>query len=145
MNKWHKLIIAGAVVLGALIYLMATGVKSHGVYYAEVSEIGADPVKFSQKGSRVSGTVVAGTIDETAERLVFGMKDSAKDDVIVVEFKGFVPDAFKEDVTVIVEGKYDMTSKTFHAKNLLAKCPSRYEGMDPEEHDKAIAENNAKL
>ena len=67
------------------------------------------------------------------------------DNFIKVEYKGIVPDAFQEDVEVIVEGTYDEVNKKFVANSLLAKCPSRYEDMDAKEHDKAMAEKNAEI
>ena len=67
------------------------------------------------------------------------------DSFIKVEYKGIVPDAFQEEVEVIVEGTYDEVNKKFVANSLLAKCPSRYEGMDKEEHNKAMAEINADI
>lgn len=56
-----------------------------------------------------------------------------------------MPDAFQEEVEVIVEGIYDEANKKFVANSLLAKCPSRYDGMDVEEHNKAMAEINADI
>ena len=51
----------------------------------------------------------------------------------------------REEVEVIVEGIYDEANKKFVANSLLAKCPSRYDGMDVEEHNKAMAEINADI
>jgi cytochrome c-type biogenesis protein CcmE len=44
-----------------------------------------------------------------------------------VVYNGIIPDAFTEDVQVIVEGKYHKDTNTFNASTLLAKCPSKYE------------------
>ncbi len=44
-----------------------------------------------------------------------------------------------------MEGIYDEANKKFVANSLLAKCPSRYDGMDVEEHNKAMAEINADI
>ena len=64
---------------------------------------------------------------------------------MTVSYKGVIPDAFMDDASVIVEGTYDIEHKQFMATKLMAKCPSRYDGMDVEEHNKAMAEKNANL
>ena len=38
-----------------------------------------------------------------------------------------MPDAFKGDVEVILEGSYSQYDNLFTATILLAKCPSKYE------------------
>jgi cytochrome c-type biogenesis protein CcmE len=42
-------------------------------------------------------------------------------------YQGVMPDAFKEDVEVILEGTYSQYDNMFNATILLAKCPSKYE------------------
>lgn len=144
MKQNVKWALVGVVVIGAVIYLLISGLSSHGMYYAEVSEINSDPTKFIGKGARVSGLVTQGSLDKRAANdIIFTVKDNLNDSVMKVHYKGIVPDAFKEDISVIIEGKYNSTQNIFEAKTLLAKCPSRYEGMDAEEHEKARAEYNA--
>jgi len=43
-----------------------------------------------------------------------------------VVYSGVVPDAFKPDADVVLEGKLT-ASGTFEADNLLVKCPSKYQ------------------
>lgn len=145
MSNRKKLIAVSVVVLGALVYLLTSGFAGYSLHDAEVSEIVNNPGQFQDKGIRVSGKVMNGTIEKAQLDLSFNMKDKNNDSVMKVEYKGIVPDAFKEDVEVIVEGTYDEANKKFIANSLLAKCPSRYEGMDAEEHDKAMAEQNAEI
>ena len=145
MSSRKKLIAVGVVVLGALAYLLTSGFAGYSLHDAEVSEIVNNPAKFQGKGIKVSGTVMSGSVSKAQLDLVFDMKDKNNDNFIKVEYKGIVPDAFQEDVEVIVEGTYDEVNKKFVANSLLAKCPSRYEGMDEKEHDKAMAEKNAEI
>ena len=44
-----------------------------------------------------------------------------------VIYNGIIPDAFSSDAPVIIEGTYNISNETFYAKNLMAKCPSKYE------------------
>ena len=39
------------------------------------------------------------------------------------------PDLFKDGAEVVVEGRLTATAGTFHATNVLAKCPSKFEGQ----------------
>ena len=57
--------------------------------------------------------------------------------IIPVVYQGIIPDTFKDDSEVVVEGAYDSSEELFHATVLLAKCPSKYEAIG-EEHPKDI-------
>ena len=136
MNKWIKFGVAAVVVVGVIAYLMISGLSQHTIYYLEVSELLEDPTKFDMKGARISGDVVANSIvKDTMDKklLQFAISD-ANGTAMNVEYKGVVPDAFEEGVTVIVEGNYDPVKQIFFANTLLAKCPSKYEGEDPADH-----------
>lgn len=128
MKKGTKLVIVGLIVVAGIFYLISSEFKQSGVYYLEVHEIVNNPSKFETKGVRISGDVVKGSVvrDDKNQHLDFIMADGtgAK---MNVKYKGIIPDAFTEDVQVIVEGKYDKQSNTFTAATLLAKCPSKYE------------------
>jgi len=52
----------------------------------------------------------------------------------VVYHGGQVPDIMGDDVEIVAEGKLDAQG-TFTASSVLAKCPSRLENAQPEEHD----------
>ena len=42
------------------------------------------------------------------------------------------PDLFKDGAEVVVEGQFRAADAgTFHADKVMAKCPSKFEGMDP--------------
>jgi cytochrome c-type biogenesis protein CcmE len=49
-----------------------------------------------------------------------------------VSYHGVIPDTFVEGADVVVKGSLDTTSGTFHADELLAKCPSKYEAAAKE-------------
>jgi cytochrome c-type biogenesis protein CcmE len=44
---------------------------------------------------------------------------------VLVDYKGSLPDIFKPGITVVAEGKLGADG-VFHARALLAKCPSRF-------------------
>jgi len=133
MKKSWKFLLAAVVFAGAVGYLLSAGFSSESVYYLEVSEVLEDPVKYNKKGMRVSGDVVDGTIvkDFKKQYLEFDISDEDGKSMRVV-YNGIIPDTFKEDIQVIVEGRYDQNNKTFNAATVLTKCPSKYE-VDVEE------------
>lgn len=128
MKKGLKFTIMGVVVVAAIVYLFASGFSSDSVYYLEVSEVIKHPEKFNNKGMRVSGAVVDSTVDKRTQDkyLAFDLEDESGTRMRV-EYNGLIPDTFKEDIHVIVEGKYDTEKKIFMASTLLTKCPSKYE------------------
>lgn len=136
MNKWIKFTAAGVVVVGVIVYLMVTGLSQHSVYYVEVSELLENPTEFQTKGARLSGDVVENSVvkDTMDKKLLQFRISDLTGATIAVEYKGVVPDAFEEGVTVILEGNYDPLKNIFYAKTLMAKCPSKYEGEDYSDH-----------
>lgn len=128
MKKSWKFLLAAVVFAGAIGYLLVSGFSSESVYYLEVSEVLNNPAKFNHKGMRVSGDVVEGTVvkDFKKQYLEFSLADSEGKSMKVV-YKGIIPDTFKEDIQVIVEGRYDQNEHVFNAATVLTKCPSKYE------------------
>ena len=128
MNKSSKFILAGVVMLAVVGYLMISGFKSESVYYLEVKEVMGNYEKYNERGMRVSGGVVDGTIvkDLKNQKLQFSVEDPDGTSMPVV-YNGIIPDNFKDDIEVIIEGRLDENSKVFIAETLLTKCPSKYE------------------
>jgi len=120
----NKFLLGGLVVIGAVAYLMYAGIKETSVYYLTVSEAGS--MASSGKDFRMEGTVVPGTIKVDADSLgaTFAITDAAKQ--IPIKYHGTIPDMFKDDIKVVVQGKFN-SSGTFEAHTLLTSCPSKYE------------------
>jgi cytochrome c-type biogenesis protein CcmE len=125
-----KTVAALLLILTGVGFLILKGVSDTGVYYRTVAEVLADSSLPEQRGVRISGEVVGGTIEYDQSRLLltFEVRDLENETKTMnVVFNGVKPDAFKEDVEVILEGRYEESANTFYAETLLAKCPSKYE------------------
>ena len=73
---------------------------------------------------RVMGTVKDNSIVFNSDGSIeFKIEDSGKE--IFVQYKGIIPDIFKDGVEAVVEGDFD--GSVFTAKKLFAKCPTKYE------------------
>lgn len=120
-----KLICITLVAVSIFGYLIYTGVKDTMAYYLTVSELVENSSQFSQKGVRVSGKVHEGSVnwDPKDLSLSFVIKDNNA--TLPVEYKGLVPDSFKQGEEVIVEGTY--TDGLFTASQIMPTCPSKYE------------------
>jgi cytochrome c-type biogenesis protein CcmE len=129
MRAGTKFIIGGALVLGTVGYLMATGIKETGVYYLTPTEL-ASRVEadrsFYNVGVKMGARVVKGSIarDVASQTITFRATDGQH--TWPVTYRGLAPDTFTDEVDVVVEGRLQ-SDGVFHATTLLAKCGSRYE------------------
>jgi cytochrome c-type biogenesis protein CcmE len=136
LKNYVKYIVAFVVIIGALGYFVVSGLGGSTIYYKEVAELVNDPLSAEQDGLRVSGNVTDNnfTMNKFDKYAMFEITDSTGT-VLVVEYHGTIPDAFEQGASVILEGTYNGESKLFTANKLLAKCPSKYEGMGEEHPD----------
>lgn len=138
MNRLIKLSIAGAVVAGSLAYLLISGFSNYSIQSVEVTDILSNPDKFSENDAEIRGKVVAGSIKRENNTVQFSVMDTYNSNKLNVVFSGYIPSAFVDNATVILKGSFNNEEKLFSARSLVAQCPSRYEGMDIEEHNKAV-------
>ncbi len=129
-----KFVIVGALILGAISYLMFSGINDSMVYYYTVSEALEKAPELANRGIRVSGYVQAGTIRKvnSLSQVEFLVFEKESDRTLPVIYQGIIPDTFKDNAEVLVEGMYHPEEGKFHANVLLAKCPSKYEALGPE-------------
>jgi cytochrome c-type biogenesis protein CcmE len=131
-----KFILAIGAIAIALSYLVYGGVKDTMVYYLTVEELkGRIPSVYKEK-VRVSGTVVPGSIKKDLDgSLEFKITDGKQS--IDVQYRGIIPDIFRDGVQAVVEGSYT-SQNVFQAKILLAKCPTKYEPSNPSNKKESI-------
>jgi cytochrome c-type biogenesis protein CcmE len=116
-------IIGGLVVVLAMIMAMYS-FKSTLTSYVTVSE-----AKASKRPVQVAGIVVMGTDRYDLERnnLIFVLREDGGDEM-QVEYDGPRPGNFDNVNKVVAIGKYEPKEQVFMAKELLVKCPTKYEG-----------------
>jgi cytochrome c-type biogenesis protein CcmE len=120
-----KFILAIGVIATALTYLVYGGVRDTMVYYLTVGELKSRVPSIYKDKVRVSGTVVPGSIRKGIDgSLEFKITDGKQ--AIDVQYRGIVPDIFRDNVEAVVEGLYT-PQNVFQAKVLLAKCPTKYD------------------
>lgn len=127
MSSRLRIILVSLVIVGAIGYLVLTGVKQTGLHYMTVTELAQLERPPAAGGFRLDGQVAVGSIvyDQKVPQLAFQMTDGK--DVVGVVYNGLMPDAFGEGREVVVEGTYNHSMRTLNASKLVTKCPSKYE------------------
>ena len=116
--RWGAPVAVVVACVGYLIYSASGGATE---YYITVSEL---------RTQAPAGDVrVAGVVQDDVKKsdgglhVTFTEKDKTAS--MPVDYTGTLPDIFKPGITVVVEGKLG-SDGVFHARTLLAKCPSRF-------------------
>lgn len=126
-----KIVLTAAIGLGVVGFFFHSS-SSHTSAYKMVDEVAAAGSTWEGRNMKVHGFVQAGTIDERVEgqemHRSFILEHKGK--AIVVKNTGPKPDTFRDKSEVVAEGKLVMENGqlVLHATNLMAKCPSKYEG-----------------
>ena len=133
-------------VVGAIGYLIYTGIRETSNYYLTIEEFLPQKEAFANEGVRLAGRVQTGSVQWNPKdlRLSFVLgpfKDKAQGQSTVplglqVSYQGILPDMFAEGRDVIIEGKYE-AGQSLAAKTIMTSCPSKYEPEKPEAQAKA--------
>ena len=142
MNQRKIKFVAGFAVIGVcLFYLVVTGFQETAMYYFTVTELEARETEFVGRRIKLAGRVIPGTIsrDDMEMSLQFDIWEPPSEGGSTeavgrrsITYKGIVPDTFKDEADVVLEGVTG-SDGVFKAETLLAKCPSKYEGKSYEE------------
>jgi cytochrome c-type biogenesis protein CcmE len=132
LKKQQKFLVAGALVVGLVGYLMVTGMRDSMLYYHTPAElmarVDADPA-YHDVGVKVGGRVAPGTVtyDPRTLDLRFQVLDIQNETTTFpVSYQGPLPATFQEGGDVVLEGRFTRDG-VFVATVLLTKCGSRYE------------------
>ena len=89
-------------------------------------------------------TVVPGSIlwDKYKSKATFDITDGESNLNVKYVGNALLPDTFKDEALVVLEGKYNNKKTYFEADLVFAKCPSKYEGQDYSNHVEAMQKTN---
>ena len=102
------------------LFFLMSALNSNIVYFISPTEL-IEQNKINQR-LRLGGLVQSNSISVIGTIINFDVTDG--NNSVSVKYEGLLPDLFKEDQGVIVEGKFD--SNSFNADNLLAKHDENY-------------------
>jgi cytochrome c-type biogenesis protein CcmE len=116
---------AVVVILLSLGYLAYTGVQESKSYYVTIKELKGMGDGAYTKHLRVAGNVQPGSIKRTGTRVEFALVEN--DQLLPVVYSGTEapPDTFKDNSQALADGNFGRDG-VFHAKQLQAKCASKY-------------------
>jgi cytochrome c-type biogenesis protein CcmE len=121
---------ATVAILFLLGYLAYTGVQDSKSYYVTISELHKMGNGAYSKRLRVAGNVQPGSIHRTGTHVQFVLME--QDQLLSVDYSGVEapPDTFKDDSQALADGSFGRDG-VFHAKQLQAKCASKYAPQQP--------------
>ena len=111
-----------ATAFGVLLY---TSLGESMQYYKYADEVMASPAEWQGKRLQVHGYVVPGSIARKPETLEYRFDLQRNGKVMRAYYTGVVPDTFQDESEVVLTGQ--LTKNEFHATDMTAKCPSKYE------------------
>ena len=142
-----KLAIGSLVVTLGVIALIMMGVRQSSARHMTLD------VLIDQAAGDISGrriqlagcTVVPGTIewDEYRHRPVFQITDGERQMQVRYTGNAVLPDTFQDRAQLVMEGHFVPESGRFEAEMVMAKCPSKYEGQNYDEHRATVEDGSA--
>jgi cytochrome c-type biogenesis protein CcmE len=123
-----------AVILISLGFLAYTGVQESKSYYVTIKELRGMGDGAFAKRLRVAGNVQPGSIKRSGTSVDFVLMEN--DQLLPVAYTGTEapPDTFKDDSQALADGNFGRDG-VFHAKELQAKCASKYAPKDASPKD----------
>jgi cytochrome c-type biogenesis protein CcmE len=120
-----KFVISAVVILGGLGWLAWTGVQEAKSYSVSIGQLHKMGDAAYTKHLRVGGIVQPGSIKQSGTHAEFVLAEG--DQMLTVSYKGSEPppDTFKDNSQALAIGDYGRDG-VFHAKELQAKCASKY-------------------
>lgn len=134
-----KIVLSVAIIGGSGVYLLSSSMSEQLEYFHPADAVIARAGELKGQRIRVGGYVEKGSIFHKTGTLEYqfdvrpvdGMikYQEARGKTVTIRYTGIVPDTFKDDNEVIATGRLGEDG-VFHATEILAKCPSKYEAEE---------------
>ena len=136
-----RFIIVAAVVCLALAFMIWAAFGENTRYFLTVSEFNSRAEIQDGQMVRVSGKLVEGTFDRGEKSTISHFQITDKEgefsgsSVLLARYEGVLPDLFfNPHSEIILEGSYNGDG-TFHANEILVKCPSKYVDLEDQQYE----------
>jgi cytochrome c-type biogenesis protein CcmE len=130
MGKVLKFGAATMVILLSLAYLAYTGVQQSKSYYVTIKELHGMGDSAYSKRLRIAGNVQPGSIKRTGLNVEFVLVEQGQSLNVIYNGTEAPPDTFKDNSQALADGTFGKDG-IFHAKQLQAKCASKYAPAQP--------------
>ena len=125
-----KHIISLVVLVAAVGYVLFLSFDDSFSYYLTVGEFHGNEAEYQDMNIRLAGKVVDSSIAWQPEQISLGFEVAEGGHTVSVSYNGTKPDGLAPGVDVLIEGRYSLEDREFHASNILLECPSKYELSD---------------
>ena len=107
----------------ALVYVSFDTARSQLLPSEALAQVPQEPFE-------LGGTVVMGSVRETGDELRFAIKDPNGPAQVPVEYRGAVPDPFREGREVLVDGRLEDGRFVGEPNTMTTKCPSKFKAAE---------------
>ena len=123
-----RITVAAIIIAGALaLFFLSGGGSTEEVFYYSPSEFKLDR-KIQGDRVRLKGKITPGSVKASSDKMNLWFELGDGKESVKVHYKGAVPDAFQEGLEAVVDGRMGPQG-TFEGKELIVKCPSKYEAI----------------
>ena len=135
-HRYIKIAATAAVLVLTFAGLLWTTLRDGTEYFKNVSEVLPNRQAWEGKPLRLHGYVVPGSIYRRRDSLEYRFKvqndpprsnQADTGDVMDVSYTGIVPDTFKDEAEVTLQGRLSLEGFHTDPNGVVAKCPSKYE------------------
>ncbi len=138
-RKGIQIAVSFLLIGGSLTYLLSSSLSEEMEYFHPADAVMVKRAELTNQRIRMGGFVLKDSILQKTGTLEYQFEvkpvpqmlkyPEVANQTMTVRYAGVVPDTFKDDAEVIVSGKLGEDG-VFHATDLLAKCPSKYEAEE---------------
>ncbi len=127
-----RIVVASALILGAVAFIVTKGLGSATVYFKTVDEAVAERQDLGARRFRIQGTVQAGSIRQEDGRLLFKILGDGGAVVPVVHTGGQPTGLFKDSIPVVLEGGWAGQGDDAYASDtIIVKHSETYRADNP--------------
>ncbi|MEM7355030.1 MAG: cytochrome c maturation protein CcmE [Acidobacteriota bacterium] len=119
-------------IVGVLLLIVFAGFSYSEFKGALTPYVPFDVAMEAQRTVQVAGGLEKGSsdYDDEAGYLRFTLVEEETQGTIQVRYEGVKPANFEDAVSIVAIGRFDTQDQEFAAKQLLVKCPSKYQGLE---------------
>ncbi|QED49034.1 cytochrome c maturation protein CcmE [Cytobacillus dafuensis] len=136
MSKNKKIMFGLSLAAVAIMIMFFSTMPSAGSKEVSIEELMTKKDIYQDEYVLTQGLLKEDSIKWNADKieLKFEIFEEGKTKYLPIRYEGVKPDNFSDDVIVIVEG-FLREDGVFEAEKVQTKCPSKYEGEDPNNYD----------
>jgi len=129
----RRRLVVGLVVVGAAIgFLVWRGLGNATVYFRTADEAVAERAALGQRRFRIEGVVKAESIRQDGDALTFTIYGDRGTEVAVVHRGGQPTGLFKDNIPVVLEGRWAQGSTAYASDRVIVKHSETYRSDNPD-------------